>query len=391
MKKSIQVRGLILALLLLPFFISIQTTLTTLSAGSYTTAYEGAKARYYGVYDVQRDLYFSQADKGEASVATFDTVLKFDEDHKDYYLPNLIGETTAIQIPLGESKWIPPDWVPQEWYKDTLYWESPDPNPYEWEVKEGDETYFFRMEEWKTTWYFSISAEYDSVDAFPGAGSSGYESYGRYRNTEVWFEIDLEPAWYFENQTSAYFAIAKIELSHINFFAKQKDGSVETPSNELSVAPESVGSILTIYQDPFGVEGYKEKTAYEYKGKKLNPTYFTDKVYVHFDLVDFGCVQYWDSWPHWIAKGDVITVGFTVTQFVIGEWKVQDVGDIPEDYGRTAKVTRGGWDPNVILGNPLFWLGLGLSGLLLLLILILIFAPGVLVVLTSAVLGRKRR
>lgn len=322
----------ILLIAFLLFYVSRSVAMQV--SQSYVTAYEGAKVRFYGIHDLVTDKKYTSTVKHEASTVKFDTTLLFDIDEWDAEYCNLEGETTSVQIPLGENKWVPPSWVPQEWWTDARYWSNPS-NVYEWKISEGDEIVFWRMEEWRTKWFFSIEAGWDTgPDVWTGLDEADGP---RYRNLEVWFEIDISPTWYFEGQTTAYFAIAKVELANLKLQGFD--------TNRIDVTPESVGSVLTVYLEPFGGEitpSESDFTSYYYQNKTLNPQYFRDKVYVCFTLNDFGTQEFGPLWGL-DCQGDVVTVGFTVTQFVVGEWRVKDIGDIPEDYERTSKIQKSGW------------------------------------------------
>jgi len=310
-----------------------------LSAAGYSTAYEGAKAVFYGVrYD---DLEYSAAEKHDASLARFDTQLKFDPDAADAWQCNLYGEMTSVFVPKAEN--IPPDWVPSEWWRSTLDWRNPR-NVYEWRVVD-DEGYihFYRMEEWLTVWYISISAEFDSGPDFWRLDDEAQNR--RYHDAEVWFMFDITPTWYFEGAEKTYFAIAKIELMHLDVTAKDMAGNEYPPNPSMSIVPESVGSILYIYTTPFGDEPAPSEDdfkQYYYQNTTLNPQYFRDKVYAYITLADFGTQEWWEG-ISMKAKGDVVTLGFKVVQFVVGEWKVKDEGELPDDYGRRAKIGVWGW------------------------------------------------
>jgi hypothetical protein len=351
MREERKLVAIIVIGLLIVFMIPSVFPLSTF----YPTAYEGAKATFYGV--TYNGKLYTSTNRYDASSARFDTTLLFDPDNAEYDMCNLVGELTSIQIPLDENKWVPPDWVPSEWWRSTLNWENPS-RVFEWEVEKSDGTIsFYRMEEWTTVWFVSISAEWDSHFLGKPAESANQ----RYKNTDIWFEIDLNPIWYFNRTEQVYFAIAKIELSHIIIEGHD--------TGKISILPESPGSILPIYLSPEGEEAPDESdfTEFYYKGVALNPQYFRDKVYTRISLLDFG-TQQWISWLTLKAQGDVVTFGFTVKQFVVGEWKVKDRGEIPDDYGRRSKIEIAGvtfdfssiaeWF-NKILSNPWAWLGLG--------------------------------
>jgi len=331
--------GLATILLLGALLFTPSFQLMLLSAAGYPTAYEGAKAIFYGVR--YGDLEYSAAEKHDASLARFDTQLRFDPDGADVWQCNLYGEMTSVFVPDVRS--IPPDWVPSEWWRSTLDWRNPR-NVYEWRVVD-DEGYihFYRMEEWLTVWFVSISAEWDSGPDFWRLDDEAQNR--RYHDAEVWFMFDIRPVWYFEGAEKTYFAIAKIELMHVDVSAEDMAGNEYDPNPSMSFIPESVGSILYIYTSPFGGEsapGEDDFKRYYYRNATLNPQYFRDKVYAYITLADFGTEEWWEGLAL-KAKGDVVTLAFKVVLFVVGEWKVRDISELPEDYGRHAKIGTWGW------------------------------------------------
>ena len=351
----------------------------------YTTAFEGAKATYHGIrYGGQ---YYTNTKKRDASMLRFDTQLKFDPDGFYTDQCNLEGEMTSVFIPAEGRVEIPSAWVPQEWWGDTLLWENPR-NVYEWNIESDDGfTTFYRMEEWVTVWYISLEAGWDSG---PDPLNLADEAQNRrYHDTEVWFEFDLKPSWYFEGADRAYFAIAKLKLQHVKVATQDIAGNQLAPNPSLDFSPESAGSILFIYNEPFGLQRStteEEFTAFYHQARTLNPLYFRPQVYSYITLHDFGTIE-WFDWGWW-AKGDVITLGFQVTQFVVGEWRVKDIDEIPEDYGRKAKAGGAGL-PDWVQGlsdwlagiSPWTWLGLGTFGIVAivvvaLVVLVFFFGPG---------------
>jgi len=358
---------------------------------SYTTAYEGAKARFYGVelqpgwspeikfYNIP-DPYpgetrFTNYQRWHASAARFDSTMKFDPDSSTQFMCNLDGEMTSIFVPLGEKTAIPPDWVPSTFWRDSASWQNP-VKTWVWDVQNSDGTTTrYVMEKWLTKWYVSIASDWDSGPSlFDGRDEAQNR---RFRDAEIWVEFDIRPVWYFEaNPNRTYFAIAKVEL------ANYKEGSIDSTHrwsdeqfDDMRTTPESPGSILTLYTSPFGDDSLPSDdhfVAYYYSGSKLNPLYFRDKVYAHFDLNNFGSSE--KGTISLVAKGDAVTMGFTVTQFVVGEWTVKDVNDIPfDEYGKHTKIERGGaiWLGDLFkwiadgINNPLTWIGLAVFGFLL--------------------------
>jgi hypothetical protein len=390
-------------------------TIFGFSAGllsSYTTAYEGAKAQFYGVqlspgwspekqfYSLSKDphlgeLTFTNRQRYRASACSFDTSLQFDPDAAKEFMCNLRGYMTSVFIPLGSKTDIPPEWVPQEFWRDSASWSNP-VDSWTWQVANKDNTTtVYRMEKWLTKWYVTLAADWDSG---PSVWSGMDEAQDRrYCNAQVWVEFDISPVWYFDVvPANTYFAIAKVEL------ANYKEGRVDDKGNfdatrfeDMSVSPGSPGGILTLYTQPFGAEQAPSEsafTAYTYQGTKLNPLYFRDKVYAHINLDNFGSSEYWD-WASLIAKGDAVTFGFTVTQFVVGEWTVKDTDNVDWDkFGEDSKVSKTGWSfiGDFIkwvgngLSNPLTWLGLAAFGF------IVIIGLGALAMFWFAGMPRRR-
>jgi len=347
-----------------------------LSTGGYPTAYEGAKATYFGIY--YNGAKYTNSEKHSASLLRFDTQLKFDPD--DYYAwqCNLAGEMTSVFIPNTQN--LPPTWVPQDWWRPTLDWQNPR-NVYEWKiVGEDGYVHFYRMEEWLTVWYLSLSAEWDSGPDFWSWSDEAENR--RYLNTEVWFEFDVTPTWYFQGAEKVYFAVAKVELAHVDVTAKDMAGNKYGANPSMSFIPESVGSILYLYLVPFEFDkapNPDELKQYYYQNTTLNPLYFRDKVYAYITLADFGTQEWWEGLAL-KAKGDVVTLGFKVVQFVVGEWKVKDVGELPDDYGRSSKYGVWGWTGlgdfwNAVatwLSNPFNLVGLGIFAVTVIAVVVVI-------------------
>jgi len=295
----------------------------------YSTMYEGAKAYFYGVK--MEDKIYHRYGWDDASLHVFDTDLAFDPDKPKLGACNLKGEQTSIFLP-KQSKLDEVKWIPEEWKEHEFTWKEPI-NTYIWEA--GDVKY--QLDEWECVWLVTIEADWDTYNEHPYL----------YRNTEIWFEIDLTPIWYFENPKpdETHFAIAKIEVI-----------AVKTESlcpNRISVIPECSGTVRPIYFNPFGTNEIKYETYMEwYENKmKVNKNYFDRTVYTNIKLVNFGVRQNWLFQPH----ADAVTFFFRVIVFVIGEWKVRDVTYVPGDYGYTSTY-YGGWNPwqwlRGVIGNP---------------------------------------
>jgi hypothetical protein len=362
-----------------------QSGLRLMSIGSYTTAYEGAKARYYGVSYDNKD-----------TKVTGVTGLSWDPDGYAYGKPALAGEETAVFIPsesIGQqvSKFSKTGADISSWLVQDTKIKNPVAS-YQWDLQDEvtGEVDSYTLEEWSCRWYFSISSEpKDSELQFYRLGPQLVVVRNSLSNAQVWFEIDVAPIWYFENQSMSYFAVAELKVTDIQIGGKVSDGYKAESNSECRVTPSSQNSILPIFHNPFGAESDRaETTVYNYKGKKLNPDYFAPKVYTFFGLDDFGVTSWWAMGNHY--RADVVTVGVDVRLFVVGEWKVKDVQDLPDEYGRTAK-----WSSVDIFGG----LFSGPSGSLLIMAIVIvavflilsIFAPWVLLGLFQLMGSGKRR
>lgn len=331
-------------------------------------------------------------------MATFDTTLKFDSDGWDTGKPNIIGEMTSVFVPASSLSnivwWSGAKAIPQDWLRGLQYIKNPQ-ETYSWNI--SSKTY--KMEQWLMRFYLSFSGEWDSA----GEGSPGLfggvlypQNFGQvvrnyYTNLEVWLEFDVRPTWYIEGQGTAYFAIGKIQVAEFKKIAHDVSGNEVSLDTQMSVTPESESSLLYIYHGLFGTSSPAEKEASSFDGKLLNPDLFTDRVFAHVDFNNFG-VTAWNEFGTVKTKGDVATIGFDVTVFVIGEWDVKDIQNIPTDYGRWTQT----FTPNSLLdylNDPRMQALLSLIAVVGVFLLILIFAPSVLVAIMSMIglRGRGRR
>lgn len=378
--------GVFIFLIIVNSSISGMNVLSQLSA--YSTGYQGARAQYSGVQYEQKQ--YTQAETHGASRARFDTTLSFDPDAQAWRMPNLAGEMTAVFIP-SESLSNLPSWIPSEWQRSIQYISNPK-NSWEWELENKS----YVMEEWICRWYFSISAEWDDSKWLLYKDNEWGGNY--YANTEVWFQIDLNPMWYFEGADTAYFAIAKMQMADVRLDARDNQGNIIEPDKSVSVTPSSQGSIMPIYHGQFSKGSQADKTTMSYQGKELNPDLFTSRVYTYFTLEHFG-TNYWlelAPFPTNRYKGDVVTVAVDVHLFVIGEWDVKDIESIEqiegtEGYGRTAKVGGAGFSIGDWLALPENRLLLVLIAGLLIFLFLAMFAPMVLMTIFALFGSGKRR
>jgi hypothetical protein len=381
-KKQMQTLGIIILLLL---FVGGGGALKlSVDSGGYTTGYQGARASFAGV------KYSNKMNE-----IRMGTTMDFDPDEAMYGQPNLVGEMSGVFVP---QQSLGPAWIPTDWIRTAVEYIHNPADSWEWELKDAatNTTFKYRMEEWQLKWYTSIAAQWSAGwNQFPWYESATNHEYMNklYSNTEIWFKLDLTPIWYFEGQSTAYFAIAKVTLSDIAFAGKLNSGEVKDGKQaaEIKVTPESKGSYLTMYYGLGGSGNQPEIPATTYQGKKLNPALFTDHVYTYVSLNNFGTRYSMDLLGSKFASGDVVTMGFNVHVFVIGQWDVKDVQDLTdyEDYGKTAQYEEAGWglvfnDPRIQALIPLLVLG----GII---VFLLIFAPWVLFAIVGLFRSGRRK
>ena len=330
--------------------------LTTSGAGSnlffplstfqaYTTGYQGAHARFCGVaYPTATD---GVGGLGHYQDSLWGTTFAWDIDERGSGKPAIAGEMTSVFVPAESVGRVTSHFRSGADISSWLLESTERQNPveaYEWELEDAEGiTHVYRMEEWVLKWYFSISAEPQGVE-IPVMWVPPDIRRNSLQDVQVWFEFDLTPIWYFENQTRSYFAIASLQISDIELGGKLNNEDYETTYNtDMRTLPMSEHTPFTLYHGIFGTSANRaEKDAYDYEGKRLNPDLFTDKVYAYLTLQDFG-VTAWVPWSFGtVYRADAVTVGCDMHVFVVGEWAVKDVQDVPDDYGRTAKVGTSG-------------------------------------------------
>lgn len=351
----------------------------------YPSGYEGVRASFSGIEFNAGD----SSGKSDLSGMSF----YFDADDPIRYAPNLVGEMTNAFVPEGSER---PSWVFPELWTGVEYIKNPVSAPYEWNLPnpdDPDETIAYVMEEWILRMYVSITAEWDELSGLE-FGTYEWTDNVRYTNTKIWIELDISPISYFEGADQVYFGLAKVVTSDV---AKGRLGKTDedyTPTDRFSVAPSSGTSYRYLYHSKYGTTQFTPTDPKTYKGRVLNPKIFGDKMYIHLDLVNFG-TQSWTDWTGSISsKGDAVTWGFDVHVFVVGEWRVKDIEEIPTDYGREPQ-TQYGWSYYLarFLANPRgqFWLIVGVFALIILGLSIV--APWVLVALFGMIgaFGGKKR
>lgn len=367
--------------------------------GSYSNAYEGAKPSFAGVsfsgknyassqtggyrstWNIAADPYvqlngMSFSFKGDGAVAQYSG------------LPKLVGEMTPVFIPQSTGAGDLPSsfnlggvTITNPFTSSFSLIKNPY-STYNWQISSGSSTTYYTMEEWKTKFYVSISANPDGASA-PFTKSQWDQENGRYSDVTVWIKLDTTPTWYFQGQDKAYFAIAQVQLSGISYGGHTPEGAVQSSHNQqlIAVNPASPSSAVTLYLNNFGVGGNQAAdpdAIYKYKGLTLNPQYFGNAVYFPVSLNSFGSQSWWD-WTTFKAQGDVVSFDFTVTQFVVGQWTVKNIQEVPQGFGRPSSYSEYGLSGvtdflNELGSNPIYqMIALGLIVIVILGVMIVFF------------------
>jgi len=285
---------------------------------------------------------YTNIDKDGASLARFDTTLRFDPDGETIDMCNLYAETTAIvQI---DTNHVPTDklagvTLPQSFWRDAIGLE---PKTYVWELKNTDGSYTkYIMSEEKAKWFVTFTAE---PTTGPEIGTRDEAQNRYYKDWDIWFEFEMnEDNWYFDgSQKEVYFAIASINLVNYKTTGLTATGAEIQPRDGISWSPQGMGTPMYIYYDEFGNEKATttaELQSFATRETTLNSRYFRPKVYGHISLNDFGVTENWSNIFAPTATGDSLTLAFDVNLFVVGEWRAKDRTDLPDDYGRIVKKT----------------------------------------------------
>jgi hypothetical protein len=357
--------------------------------GSYSNAYEGAKPSFAGIsyngksYSAsQSNPYYSNDGMGFS--------FKGDGPSAQYRgLPKIVGEMTPVFIPEATKAGDLPSQFDVGGVKVNNPFTSSFGlinNPYQtysWSITKGSTKTMYTMEEWKTKFYVSISANPDG-GAVPFSNSEWDEANGRYSDVKVWIKLDTTPTWYFQGQEKAYFAIAQVQLAAISYAGHNPDGTVQSSHNpqRIIINPSSSSSAVTLYLRNFGVGGNEmadPDQIYSYKGSTLNPQYFGNEVYFCINLNSFGSQSWGTPYWDWASQGDVVSFDFTVTQFVVGQWTVKNIQQAPQGYGRQSSYDRTGIGVGLdqwlagVFSNP-FTLMIIIGVIIIILAGILIFA-----------------
>jgi hypothetical protein len=339
----------LLVVILLSIFILAVGLPLGLNLISYTTAYQGAQPSFYGVsWGNQQYSSNGQSIPNGGHLTLTGTTMSFcagqDPTTTKKY-PTITGEMTSVFIPETQALSTVPSWVPSQWLQGWANLVNPPDTSKVYSWKSGSSSY--EMDEWQTKWYVTLASD-----------GSGEIRYGD--NTfapayagplQIWLKLQTnEGGWYF-NTTGlqrTYFAIAKLLVVNVQVVA-------HNPTN-VQASPEVAGSTMTCFLTPFGNNQAPTDTqVLSYEGVTLNPLYFNGGVYCVINLDNFGTQMYWD-WNTLGNKyqGDTIALDITVTQFVVGQWTVQDVQTPPVNYIKPSPNTGGGGAGGVFgfLTNP---------------------------------------
>jgi len=347
----------------LPFF-----SLSSIRDG-YITGFQGPKIQFAGLE------WTAGQTEGQQELSLKGTTFQFDPDDATAGECDLVGEMTSVFLPKGTK---PHTLIPYEWWDSAVATENPI-DTVTWDLESEEEantTLAYQMDIYEMKWYFSISADYQEPPFVIGAKEFNNK---RYVNTRIWFEFDIESYQYVANIPQVYFAIGSMRLSNIAIGGRLNKQEDVEPTPECRVNPMSKGSIRNFYYTLFNDQSsYEKGDAKYYRGRTLEPKLFVDRLYTYYTLENFG--TYWGSEEWWdiqgIKKGDVVTTEWTITVFVIGEWTVKDIQDLPEDYGRTPQYRKSWFQLMLEDPNFQFFSFLGLGALIVL--FLLIFAPWVL-------------
>jgi len=288
----------------------------------FTTAYEGVKPSFQGVY--WGEVAYEQGIRG--------TQLNFDPDDPRRGLPDLEGEMTTIFLPKDVSFGDVPSWIPQS-RAIALADKSGDPvEVYEWII---DKT-AYKMEEYDLKWFVSMEAGFDTYGIFDEEGNNQ-----RWSNAEIWFKLDTSPNWIFEGADETYFTVAKIAVDYV-----EKDGH---DKDQIDVSPESQGTAVSLFYMPYGEsinvdeENFRGFAVGE---THLNPEIFRNELYTMIRLDNFGTQAWWEGATRHYSS-DVVTWEFTVKVFVVGQWELKDIQDASEliegGYGRQVQIKQTGF------------------------------------------------
>ena len=279
-----------------------------------------------------------------------------------------------------------------------------EPKSYVWNYKVGSKTFDngtiadeykqFEMFRYRCTWAMNLwlsGPEWEAAVQNALVGTT--KDYG---STKVWLKLVPRSFVYFtENPDQVFFAPAYIGLvENVQWSGLNKDGSetVNDPQmlSSQDLIPKAGGEVVGIYYERGGGEVMTEDKLLSYQDTNLDPQIFRNEYWARISLLSFHSLSWYDLGLFHNWKFPSAHMKFLVYLFVVGQWTVYiKTGEVPvlNPHTPIAQVTDVLGD---FLTNPwtLFWLFS--LGSLLILVLLIIFAPGVLTVIASLILGRRK-
>ena len=285
-----------------------------------------------------------------------------------------------------------------------------EPKSYVWNYKVGsktlengtivDEYKQFEMYRYRCSWAINLwltGSEWEAEGIL--AHNTWYKFGSNYASAKLWLKLIPRSFVYFmENPDQVFFAPAYIGLAQdVSWVGVNKDGTIIQNDPDIlktqDLIPKAQGEVVGIYYERGGGDIMTEDKLLSYKGTELDPEIFRDEYWMRIDLTEFKPYNWYDLGVLHNWKFPSAYMKFMVYLFVVGQWTVYfKTGEVPTLNPHTPilHVTDILGEIAAWLTNPwtLFWL-FGI-GSLIILVLLIIFAPSVLTVITSWVLGRRK-
>lgn len=382
--KKIRKQHIILGIVLIFAILLFMGKIPMLSLVTDTN-YQGPHPLFYGIQ--WNGKTWDRDNPGAGN--SFDTMMNWDPDQPYDGMGNLEGEETAMFLPGVQNPYGLPDWVPRQWISNLQYYKNP-VKTYEWHVG----NHYYKMAEYVLEWFVSIRYHPDGDQEKFASGWSAIADQcfipRRYHNVKVWFQIRLQSPAYFSGANNTYFGIGKIELKNLEIIALDK--------GKVAVMPDSPGTPLPLYLSPFG-QPYTPPEPYKFQGTELDPTVFTHSVYTYIRLDDFGeqrTLAIFNQLDK--AMGDVVTFQFEVHVFVVGEWIVKNIDQVPKDYHARPVIADywylgKGWGEAIagFFSNPLTIFWGSIITIIVILVVLAVFFPEVLFSIGNLLRSRRSK
>ena len=368
------------------------------SAG-YLTATQGLQAEFhslctYGKWlsnDEKPSTFTIQDRTLSAETASnwfFGYELNFDPDEQHDGFPNLLGSQQPIALDL-----------------------EVEPKHYGWEVDKGIVTLSngttakkiiqFEMWRYKCDWRVNVwlsGPEAESCDRRWDGGIAWEPNYG---GVDIWIRLKPRAFVYFkDNPDEVYFAPAYIALTGFTVASIDKDGklTIDDPEikKEIDLYPKAKGETLGIYYTRGGGTSFKNLTSdvLVYEGTELDPEIFRDEYWIHISLLNFkprNTVDFWTKAHSWWYPS--IQLDFKVYVLVVGKWTVylttEEVEELQPHEPIVVENNPWQWIADW-WGNPMTQIWLLLFMGFIALVVLAVFAPGVLTVVSSLLVRRRK-